>query len=58
MPLGQPWAVAVGQIDAEVGQKVSGLIRTFLTALDKAEMEGQIRELQATVKKLKEGDAL
>ncbi len=48
-------AVAEGTIGITTSDKIAGALRVFLAALDKAEMEGQIRELQAQVKELKRG---
>ena len=46
-------AVTSGQVDARTGKEAATALRVFLTALDKSEMQRQIGELQAVVRKLK-----
>ncbi|MEX2528554.1 MAG: hypothetical protein WEA09_13040 [Gemmatimonadota bacterium] len=49
------WAVSVGHIDKGTAQQVNSGVRTFLQALDKAEMEAELAELKAKVKELQKG---
>jgi len=46
-------ATVTGEVDARTARECAGSLRCFLTALDKAELQKQIRELQAMVRKLK-----
>jgi len=46
-------ATVTGEVDARTARECATALRVFLTALDKAELQKQIRELQAMVRKLK-----
>ena len=48
-------AVVTGVLDARTGKEGAYACRAFLAALEKAEMEGQIRKLQELVKEMKRG---
>ena len=51
------WAmhsVATGAIDTSTAREISSNCRVFLTALDKAHLEGEVKRLKAAVKELQD----
>ena len=51
-------AVASGDLDARTAREIAGLLRVFVQAIDKAEMQRQIRELEKLVKRAQKVGAL
>ena len=55
------WAtmqVATGQLDARTAREIAGLLRVFVAAVSKSELEKRIRDLEKMVKRAKKVGAL
>jgi hypothetical protein len=46
-------ATVTGEVDARTARECAGSLRCFLAALDKADLQKRIRELEAMVRKAK-----
>lgn len=51
-------AVATGKVDRTTGREIAGVLRTFLTSLEKAETEAKVEELRQDIAALKKNRGL